>query len=68
VKDKKKALATLTYLYAHECEGYVPRSLRPDRRLAGIDVEAEYKLIQRKESKLSANMRRLVVREVERGR
>lgn len=29
--------------------------------LKGIDIESEYRLIQRKESRLSANMRRQVV-------
>lgn len=35
--------------------------------LAGIDIKAEYALIKQKKSRLSANMRALVVRRVERG-
>ena len=40
-------------------------SLMIDDALRGIDIKAEYALIQRKESKLSANMRRLVVKRYE---
>ena len=33
-----------------------------DKKLEGIDIESEYNLIQKKKSKLSANMRNMVIR------
>jgi hypothetical protein len=44
-----------------------PRKGEPKDPLDGIDIEAEYKLIQQEKSKLSAHLRDLVVSRYERG-
>ena len=46
----------------------MPRIKRPyERELLRVNIESEYALIQRKESKLSAGMRREVIRRYEKG-
>ena len=54
----------------HPPGGGIPRASGPrlPRHLQGIDIEAEYKLIQDKKSKLSANQRKAVVAYYERTR
>ena len=59
---------TMDYLYQRRKDFIPPtESLlhRLDRKLRGIDIEKEYALIKIKESKLSAQLRKLVVEKYE---
>lgn len=60
-----KATTTMMLMALLEDTPY-KRSIYQNSQLDGIDIYAEYKLIQAKQSKLSANMRKAVVARYER--